>query len=163
MNAERLYLLTAELRKWPENRFNFGKWVGEDWKGKPDLSCGTSACALGIATTMPVFRALGLRLTNGKYGPYISIEGKAPVLSNNHILYEPLYIDTSLESAATIFDLTRSEAKYLFMPEESPYDIYTDYEGSGLRHSPFEEAPAIVVANHIEAFINWKLGKHESE
>jgi hypothetical protein len=40
-------------------------WVGNDevpWGGNADLSCGTSACACGIGTTIPEFRKAGLHL-----------------------------------------------------------------------------------------------------
>jgi len=46
----------------PDERFDYNTWVGDDWKGAEDLSCGTSACAAGWATTLPSFRARGLRL-----------------------------------------------------------------------------------------------------
>ncbi len=50
-------------------KFDFSLVVGFDWKGAKDLSCGTTACALGFATTMPFFRKLGIYLTgNPPYG-----------------------------------------------------------------------------------------------
>lgn len=58
----RLLKLAQFLKTVPAERFNMGVWVGDDWKGDPDLSCGTSACALGWATVIPEFRRLGLRL-----------------------------------------------------------------------------------------------------
>jgi len=61
----RLLKLAAFLRTVKPSRFNYNHWVGDDWKGDPKLSCGTSACALGWATTMPLFRRLGLYLTPG--------------------------------------------------------------------------------------------------
>lgn len=79
----RLLKLAAFLRKLPRKRFNYESWVGEDWQGAPSLSCGTTACALGWATTMPIFRRLGLRLEsirdedgfrNGYVsGPYLEV------------------------------------------------------------------------------------------
>jgi hypothetical protein len=59
----RLLKLAAFLRTLPRRRFNYGHWVGDDWAGAQDLSCGTTACALGWAATMPTFRRLGLSLT----------------------------------------------------------------------------------------------------
>lgn len=55
------------VEKIEPSRFDFGTWVGRDWGGAPDLSCGTTACALGWATTMPKFRALGLSLTRSSF------------------------------------------------------------------------------------------------
>ena len=117
MNAEHLHLLAAELRQWPFEQFNFAVWVGDDWQGKPDFSCGTTACALGVATTMPIFQALGLKLVKSRYGAgYVIVEGREPT----HLYSggEISLIDTSLHSAMTIFDLTREEANYLFVPRD---------------------------------------------
>jgi hypothetical protein len=61
----RLLKLADRLETWPRKRFDFTTFVGMDWGGDPDLSCGAVACALGIATTMPIFRRLGLYLSPG--------------------------------------------------------------------------------------------------
>lgn len=58
----RLLKLAKFLARLPPERFDYSRWVGADWKGKQDLSCGTSGCALGWASTMPAFRRLGLHL-----------------------------------------------------------------------------------------------------
>ena len=151
MNAERLTLLTTELRKWPCEQFNFGVWVDDDWKGKPDLSCGTSACALGVATTIPVFQALGLKLTKDKYGiGYVIIDGKPPVIDGR----DTLLLSTSLESAMTIFELTLAEARYLFVPDQEPCELFfSEQVIESLESSPNDEASPTEVANHIERYI----------
>lgn len=61
----RLLKLADFLEKLSRKRFDYSCWVGEDWEGKQDLSCGTTACALGWATTIPSFRRVGLRLVAG--------------------------------------------------------------------------------------------------
>ncbi len=159
MNEERLHLLTAELRKWPYDQFNFAEWVSENWQGKPDLSCGATACALGIATTMPVFQALGLKLTKTSRGNgYVTIEGTAPKqwMSDSEVSC----IDTSLHSAMTIFDLTKDEAVYLFTPDDHPFNMVEELcDADGLGDSPNEYASPDQVADHIEAFIKWKLNR----
>jgi hypothetical protein len=73
----RLLLLADFLEKLPPERFNYGEWVGKDWGGKQDLSCGTTACALGWACTMPEFQALGLKFRSDEYrpGPEPSVAG----------------------------------------------------------------------------------------
>ncbi len=63
---DRLLLLADFLDKLPPERFNYAAWVGHDWKEMEDLSCGTTACALGWAATMPEFRKLGLRLSRAR-------------------------------------------------------------------------------------------------
>lgn len=70
--AENCRILAEFLRTDPrvreEGRFDMRSWVGRDWEGDPSLSCGTAACAAGWATTIPHFRAQGLRLTRAGYG-----------------------------------------------------------------------------------------------
>lgn len=61
----RLLKVTKKLDTLPPERYYHGSWVGNDWGGRSDLSCGTTACAMGWATTIPSFRRLGLRLTPG--------------------------------------------------------------------------------------------------
>jgi hypothetical protein len=76
--GRRLLLLLADfLDKLDPARFDYTDWVGDSWEGKQDLSCGTTACAMGWACTMPEFRALGLRL--GKHGtPVLVKDNLAP-------------------------------------------------------------------------------------
>lgn len=64
IHAERLLRLAEFLETVPKERFDLSSWVGEDWGGKQDLSCGTTACAMGWAATMPEFRELGLKIAS---------------------------------------------------------------------------------------------------
>jgi len=64
VHAKRLLKLADFLEKLPRKRFDYGNWIGDDWKGKADLSCGTTACALGWACAMPAFRRLGAGFCN---------------------------------------------------------------------------------------------------
>lgn len=108
----------------PSKRFDFNTWVGDDWKGKPDLSCGTTACALGWAATIPAFRKRGLRLTmRGGY---------ADVLYENYTW--------SLNSGAAFFNLSLKEARHLFTNDGM-------YNGLNLDPS------AKQVAHHIRKFV----------
>ncbi len=66
MHVDRLLLLADFLETVPPERFDMARWTGVDWAGKSDLSCGTAACAMGWATTIPQFRKLGLKLN--KFG-----------------------------------------------------------------------------------------------
>lgn len=71
----RLLKLADKLDSLPPARFKYSSWVGDDWKGKPDLSCGTTACAIGWGTTMPVLRRAGL----GLYGigtPMVKVDAE---------------------------------------------------------------------------------------
>lgn len=112
--------------------FNFAKWVGEDWGGKPDLSCGTSACALGHATTIPELAALGLKLYKSHANAVACVCDHVPTEDEMWNVNR-----TSIHTAMRIFNLTDDEARYLFMP------------GRGLGAQP----SAKEVAAHIRKFI----------
>lgn len=70
VHAKRLLKLADFLEKLPRKRFDYATWVGDTWDGTPlqSESCGTTACALGWAATMPLFRRLGASLK--KYTDY---------------------------------------------------------------------------------------------
>lgn len=62
-HARRLLKLANVLDDVPDNRFDMSTWGTPDFLEKP--ACGTSACALGWATTIPSLRdkrRCGLRL-----------------------------------------------------------------------------------------------------
>lgn len=99
----RLLKLADFLEKLPRKKFDYDHWAGRDWEGKCDLSCGTTDCALGWATTMPLFRRLGLRLGfEPNKGPYPQI----------------IYGQCKNHYAATknIFNLTNDDTNFLFIP-----------------------------------------------
>lgn len=103
---DRLLALAAFLEKLPRRRFNYETWLGADWDGQPDLSCGTTACAFGWACTIePNLRwlppgaggrtTLRLRVLRGPYrGNY----------------NEPLIV------ASIHYRLPRGVARWLFKP-----------------------------------------------
>lgn len=117
----RLLKLADKLDEVPRNRFNYGSWVGDDWGGKPNLSCGTKACALGWATTMPEFRRLGLKLNY--YGePYLKEEkggattGRNPGDKNYH------YSDTQ-DVEDVILRLFGNGCLHLFFPQSGEMSL----------------------------------------
>ena len=132
-----LLKLADLLEKLPRKRFRYAQWVGDDWKGKADLSCGTAACALGWATTMPEARKLGLRMRMGANGlGYVARLGQR--LGQDEDDLDQLH--SSLEAAA-VFGLTYREAQWLFVPSLD-----------GLT-SPGVNATAKTVAKHIRTFV----------
>jgi hypothetical protein len=135
MNKRRLEALCRKLDTIPRKRFDYNHWVDVDWEGKPDLSCGTSACALGWATTVPCLRQAGLRLVKRDEGGYVHLRGSRLNLSTT---------DPSLSAAEHVFDITRDEAYYLFIPS---YDL--NYGPA----KPDTRATAKQVASHIRKFI----------
>jgi len=108
---DRLLYLAQFLRTLPRKKFNYDNWVGWDWEGKPDLSCGTSACALGWATTLPRFRRLGLRLNEKSFA----------------VVNVKTGIKRSISVAMDTFFLTEEEANYLFIPQDGEQYVFPKY------------------------------------
>lgn len=137
MNKERLLKLAAFLETVPPERFDYNTWAGEDWQGKPDLSCGTTACAFGWATAIPEFAAAGLKLVKNRHGSiHVELAGMA-------YDQETGGYDRSLSSAVQFFDISSMDAHYLFIPEGS-----------------MEGWEATRVAQHIRNFVE-SDGEHE--
>lgn len=120
-NIERLLYLAKEVRKTKPDRkcgerppFYFGSYAdSSQWDGKNQkLSCGTTACAIGLASTLPKFRRLGLRLCRHE-GPF----GIEPF-----ILKGPNANSTfdSWEDVAFALGITKDEYSALFIPDSSP-------------------------------------------
>lgn len=124
MRIARLRKLVDLLKALPRRRFDYNRWVGMDWGGSKDLSCGTTACALGWAATIPTFRRRGLVLAD-RWG------------MGCVVLREPNRRELEgVAAAARFFDLLYEHAAYLFIP--GPSD---------------EDATAKQVARKIERFI----------
>lgn len=143
---ERLLELAKFLRKLPAKRFNFATWVGEDWKGKKDLSCGTTACALGWAATIPSLRKAGLRLVKI---PHNYVNAVVCMKDEDH----PNSMSPELASEK-VFGLNSAEFEYLFVPGSSPPD-----EMSDLDDGPEDYATPKEVAKHIRMFVKARYGK----
>lgn len=128
----RLLKLADFLETLPRKRFDYDTWVGNDWKGAPDLSCGTTACALGWATTMPELRAEGLHLSGTPtYG---------------WVTHEPTGA-TGEDAAMEVFGLDYDEAVYLFCP-------LSDHPNPTVkRDAPAEMATPKQVAKHIRRYV----------
>jgi hypothetical protein len=100
----RLLKLADFLEKLPRKRFCFQWFVGLDWKGADDLSCGTTACALGWATTMPTFKRLGLAIHKGQFVNLVRLNKRGGPWG----------------AATRLFGISRSESEYLFNPRGCP-------------------------------------------
>ncbi len=122
-----LLRLCDKLEKLPRSRFDYSTWVDtEKWKGKVDLSCGTTACALGWATTIPSIRKQGLKLS--RIGSVLCKGGYAEL------------------AASIAFGISNEDASFLFYPG-SVSSIYN-------WQSPGQHATAKQVAAHIRRFVN---------
>lgn len=151
MDAEtsrrRLMLVVEKLRALPEERFYYGTWVGRHWGGLADLSCGTTACALGWATTVPELATAGLCMRLGEIGAHVSLVDETE-------LHGASSYDHSFIAAATVFGISVAEAEYLFTPGWDSGAI----DDLDLDSSPDDDATADQVAEHIEKFVKQKFG-----
>ena len=120
--AKRLIKLAEFLEDLPRKQFSYEQWVGFDWKGAPDLSCGTTACAFGWATTIPAFRRLGLRLK--QYG-----NRGIPALNGSR-----LNPSRAAEAAAAhVFGLDEQGFLDLFIPGRNESDATPRYVAKKIR------------------------------
>jgi hypothetical protein len=158
VNAAALLKLADLLESLPPERFDYCMWAGSDWSPESGLSCGTTACALGWATTIP---ELGLELRRGEVlNCYVSRVGQVahhPASEGPH----------SLECAADVFDVSLEEATFLFCADEidprlgsrgDDDDQKYDQEYLDGELSPSDEASAKEVAVHIRRFVKSREG-----
>ena len=159
--AGRLLRLADFLDALPPTRFKFDTWVGGDWGGLPDLSCGTTACGLGWATTMPEFQKLGLYLSDGGYQSKLGRSAISPRLRSDG--KEPLPPwEATLLATNVIFGLSDDETDFLFTPTEDGRDDPADVD----ELMPFDElgndgklsqrATPSMLAARIRAFVEEK-------
>ena len=134
LTIHRLNRLADFLDTLPPERFDYSRFVGDDWAGAQDLSCGTTACALGWACTRPEFQKLGLRLVMNDSGVFPM---GMPQCGNY----------TWQHAAEPVFGITEDDATYLFLSDEHHQDI--DYDAV----SPSGDASARDVAEHIRNFV----------
>lgn len=155
--GKRLLKLADFLDKLPPKRFNYCKWVGDDWRGAKDLSCGTTACALGWATTIPQFRKLGLFLRpedaciSSVYKRFeVACQQGGAILESKEADMKGGYSHPAA-AAKEVFGLSYDEYTFVFVPAES-------LEGFE-EESPADSASAKEVATHIRKFVAHKYGK----
>ena len=139
VSNRRLLKLAAFLDSLDEERFDYRYWIGNDWKGKPDLSCGTTACAVGWATTIPSFRRAGLRM--GDDEPLLLRAGRLTL--------------SSWPAVCEFFGVREHVAQYLFLPSSA---LWTTNDDVALVNGEHLRAPAAAarpsdVAEHIRDFV----------
>lgn len=137
IHMDRLNKLADFLDKLPDNRFDYRYFVGGNWRGEKDLSCGTTACAAGWACVL--FPEILFLNDDGL--PDL-IDRKAP-----HASY-------ALEVA---FGLSEDEADVLFYPRVIPRSGFNHNEDDVYSlGNPGPLATAKEVAAHIRKFLAWK-------
>jgi hypothetical protein len=98
IQAKRILKLADFLKTVPPEKFDMTRFAGSmesnTWgsyvtrrllAGKKIGDCGTTACAAGWATTMPVFRKLGLVLRNREGRTEVGLKGKSTGVENSLI------------------------------------------------------------------------------
>lgn len=140
--ARRLLKLAAFLEKLPPERFDIRGWVGDDWKGKPDLSCGTTACGLGWATTIPMLRKAGLRMKRDRLG-------------GGHVGLARRHGSDHADASEVVFGLDSAETLLLFIPT-SEFEIVPVRYG---RRRLAATATPKQLARHIRAFVKRATGR----
>lgn len=139
--AQRLFKLADFLDTLKPSRFRYDKWVGDSWQRKQDLSCGTTACAMGWAATMPAFRRLGLHLFDDGIGVIaMRTKGDGVLLG--------------ISVCTELFNIDAKEAEYLFIPLGDRFEVTLD-ETCGM--GPSTEATAKQVARHIRRFVRFRF------
>lgn len=117
MNKRRLLTLAKKLDKVPVEKFNIRFWISDRWKGRPDLSCGAAACAMGWATAITSFRRAGLTLQRRGQKPALRRVGK-------RTLFE-------LDAAEAFFGIDNRQSRHLFMPQSYPYsETHFNYQAT---------------------------------
>lgn len=140
----RLLKLAAFLRLLPPEKFDLEYWVSNSkgaLRGNEEAdprSCGTKACAMGWATTMPLFRRLGLVFNHGTALAQVVVAIEREDLG--YSCHDSLYV------ACHMFAISYQESELLFTPTVQ-----------GHRSSPSE------VADLIERLVQFRgkdLGKY---
>ena len=136
MNKDRLLRLVNLLREDAANpngaKFDLGTW-GESSDAEPRLSCGTTACAMGLAAISGIFKDEGLTFS---VHPEVGINGED--VNDIKVEYDHR---SGFTAAALFFDISGTDARYLFAPDSYRGSIPVGKEGEEL------------VAARIEAFI----------
>lgn len=136
MKKKRLLKLAALLRADAANKkglqFNMSHWAAptgrfnsvfyEEPKKLPEVSCGTSGCALGLAVLSGAFKRAGLTALYHDN-------------NRNGIIMEPAIADpeygtrTGFDAAMTLFGITPTQSWYLFGPTYYPKEYRTAAKG----------------------------------
>lgn len=118
--AKDLILLADHLEtNVKDKRFNLDYWGRVEGPADKTLTvkninvCGTTACALGHAATMPKFTKRGLRMEDD-FGNQWSLDHTL-----FRVVYKTEYMN-GMDAAAEFFGLTPTESLFLFDPTEYP-------------------------------------------
>ena len=144
MNKKRLLKLADLLEADANNpnglKFDMGTW-GESSGETAEISCGTRACAMGLAALSGAFKRQGLHyeITGDPYSTatFIDINFKDEVYSDG------------MESAEKLFGITDQESEFLFDDNSYPQRYKTGKRAE------------LYVAKRIRDFVAGKVGPQE--
>lgn len=156
----RLLILASHLERVPPDRFNFSLVVDpKQWKGHQDLSCGASACALGLCPSIPEFFSLGLRLQFIQRKMYVGASVALIQKGAGSIADSDSWEQTA-KTAADFFGLTPKAVEFLFLPGQEYYDELGDEHESFYHHRNIDgplrlpdDATPLQVAARIRLFV----------
>ncbi len=107
-------MLDADAEKQTGIQFNMRTW-GQVTDPNDRVSCGTQACAMGLAALSGRFKRAGLSYSTN---PSTSEDGTL-VVSPMHT-DKSGYLTYDLNAAMTLFEIPYAAASYLFFPESYP-------------------------------------------
>lgn len=140
----RLLKLATFLEKLPSKDFNYSHWIGSNRRSNEPMhpGCGTTACALGWAASMPEFRRLGLRIIpyNAQFNDSYKLIG-IPLPDGNRL--------ETYAAAQKIFHVDHDQAQFLFRPGAAIYGL-GDFDRFD---APGSDATPKQVAKHIRQFV----------
>jgi len=119
MNKRRLMTLAKYLEKVPPKRFDMNRWVDGEFCGLDEEpahdECGTTACAVGWAATIPSFKKAGLKINN-RLDPQ---SGRR----KNWAAVQAFFGDISEEQAMWLFSPEDPRYWCLSRPKETPKKV----------------------------------------
>lgn len=142
VHRERLLKLATFLDELPPSRFDLSTWFGEGSDGRPDLTCNSTACALGWATAIPEFRELGL------HGRVMASGVVAICMGEPDESRSPWGL--CVQAAGQLFGLSEPDVDLLFTPYDGEDEDDVDESEDG-HLSPL--ATPEMVAAHIRQFV----------
>ena len=147
-DAKKLIRLAVFLENLPPERFNFRHIVDSNtWEGHQNLSCGTTACAIGWC---PTIWPKHLKLV-----PYEDYKSSVVVVLKNEVPESvcPSERDTFKSDISKFFGITAEETRQLFQP-----GVYCDWSKAPFK-AIYGDASAKRVAEHIREFVMYKLSE----
>lgn len=126
MKTARLLYLADQLEKIPRKKFDFRSWSALDGESLIDergdeaarsrfKACGTTACAIGWAASMPKFRRLKFKLSREGEPSFVCSTEKHPGPQE--------YL--GLGAISALFEISSDAAIFLFMPVGAAYPVST--------------------------------------